>query len=88
MKYIWRYRRINATRYELVLKEEGCLYEERVVRAPGYQSTKLRDILEAAWYLNSGFKGHLTDRQMYLLDLINEDALQNFRSNSGAATLQ
>lgn len=77
MQYVWSYRRINAARYELVLMKEGCLSEARVERAPGYESAKLRDILEAAWYLNSGFKGHLTERSMQLLDQLRDDVLQN-----------
>jgi hypothetical protein len=74
MKYIWRFRSLGVTRYELVLLEDGCFYGERACWAPGYVSSNIRDILEASWYLNTGFRGHLTDRTMRLLDSFAEQS--------------
>lgn len=62
----WTYRRRGAQHWELVLADAWDY--ERVERAPGYESKKLGDILEACWYLNNGFQGHLTEARMKLLD--------------------
>lgn len=69
MRYYWRSHRLSGQRWELVLTDCDDL-NDRVLRAPGYQSTKLRDILEACWYLNSGFKSRLPEHRLQLLDQI------------------
>jgi hypothetical protein len=74
MDCYWTFRSINATRYELVLAEDGCLYRDRVVWAPGYQSTRLLDILQAEWYLKSGFPGRLPEHTIRILDSFRGEA--------------
>lgn len=66
---MWTFQRVNAARYALVfIKDEDAIYSGRVERAPGYESTKLRDILEAAWYLNGRPNSSLPERTRKLLD--------------------
>ena len=49
----------------------------RAIRAPGYESRRLRDIIQASWYLNSNGKLRvdLTDHMVTILDQIKSDAL-------------
>jgi hypothetical protein len=84
MDYMWRFRCCGVTRYELVLMEEGCLYTSRACWAPGYVSSNIRDILEATWYLNTGFRGHLTERTMKLLDSFAEQS-EKYKVTAGNA---
>lgn len=70
MRTIWSFRRVHATRYILVLEEHGCIGQTNILYMPGYESTEIRDILEAIWYLKSGFKGHLPAHRLQLLDRI------------------
>lgn len=71
MEYRWTFRTINAQRWELILVER---YDsKRVIRVPGYESRKFRDIMEAYMYLNNGFKGHLSEREMHLLEQIRQE---------------
>jgi hypothetical protein len=49
------------------------------VWSPGYESTKLGDILKADWYLNGGFRGDLPEHTIELLDQIRESIPEQYR---------
>lgn len=78
--YIWTSQPLHAKRWALVLIEDspldGVTPWPRVVRAPGYESSRLHDILAAKWYLSSGFVGDLTENQCRLLDQIKAETLE------------
>jgi hypothetical protein len=74
MDCYWTFRTLSAAKYELVLVEDGCLYRDRVVWAPGYQSSRLLDILQAIWYLKSGFPGRLPEHTVRILDSFRKEA--------------
>lgn len=74
MDLCWSYEKCSPNRYRLVLidKVMGCGHTLRAVWAPGYESRNLRDILQAAWFLNSGGKIRigLTDHAVDILKSI------------------
>lgn len=78
MDLCWSYEKIFPNRYRLVLidKVMGHGHTLRAVWVPGYESRRLIDILQAAWYLNSGCKIRLglTDQQIDILQQIKDDA--------------
>lgn len=77
MRCIWTFQRVG-TRWALVLAENKPLTGEgplvSVLWQPGYESTRLHDILAACWYLESGFVGDLPDRTVRLLDQLQREA--------------
>lgn len=80
MRYTWFSQKLSVHRWALVLVEDAVWtpdwYPPRVVRAPGYESSKLGDILAAEWYLQSGFVGTLTVQQCRILDQIKTETLE------------
>ena len=82
MRYTWEIADVGAKRWSLVLIEDRALnletFTARVVRAPGYESTKLGDLIRARWYLLAGKTAGLTDNQIRLLDQIKAEALRDF----------
>lgn len=79
MDYRWTFRSCG-TRYELVLVEESCSHGDRAAWLPGYQSTRLMDILQAEWYLKEGFRGNLPDRIISILDSFKGEAAELINS--------
>lgn len=79
MDLCWSYEKYFPNRYRLVLidKVMGRGHTLRAVWVPGYESRRLIDILQAAWYLNSGGKirNGLVDHTMLILDQIAEKSL-------------
>lgn len=78
MRTIWSFRRVHATRYILVLEEHGCVGQTNILYMSGYESTKIRDILEAIWYLKSGFKGHLNEKHIRILEQIKKEVTNDY----------
>ena len=82
MRYTWEIADAGAKRWALILIEDRALGPKtmtaRVVRAPGYESTKLIDLIRARWYLLAGKTAGLTENQIRLLDQIREEALRDF----------
>ena len=58
MDSVWSYEKVFPNRYRLVAidKVMGRGHTLRALWAPGYESRRLSDILQAAWYLNSNGK--------------------------------
>lgn len=79
MDLCWSYEKCSPNRYRLVLIDKviGCGHTLRAVWVPGYESRRLIDILQAAWYLNSGGKirNGLADHTVLILDQIAERSL-------------
>ena len=78
MALCWSFEKICPNRYRLVFNQtRACLLETRARWAPGYESRRLRDIIQASWYLNSNGKLRvdLTDHMVTILDQIKSDAL-------------
>lgn len=81
MRYTWFSQILSAKRCALVLIEDVEIwtpdwYPPRVVRAPGYESSDFSDILAAELYLNTGFKGRLTESRIRILDQIKAETLE------------
>ena len=76
MDLCWSYEKYSPNRYRLILIDKviGCGHTLRAVWVPGYESRRLIDILQAAWYLNSGGKirNGLADHTVLILDQIAE----------------
>ena len=73
MRLYWTFM-ICGSRYTLIgisNKEPAPL---EPIFSPGYQSCKLKDILEAAWYLNYGYTSGLSDNLLSVLNQIKADA--------------
>lgn len=79
MALCWSFEKICPNRYRLVIIDKvlGCGHSTRALWAPGYESRRLRDIIQASWYLNSNGKLRvdLTDHMVTILDKIKSDAL-------------
>lgn len=79
MALCWSFEKIFPNRYRLVIIDKvlGLGHETRSLWAPGYESSRLRDIIQAAWYLNSNgvLRVDLTDHMVEILDQIKCDAL-------------
>lgn len=79
MALCWSFEKIFPNRYRLVIIDKvlGLGHETRALWAPGYESSRLRDIIQAAWYLNSNgvLRVELTDHMVEILDQIKCDAL-------------
>ena len=58
MDSVWSYEKVFPNRYRLVAIDKviGRGHSLRALWAPGYESRRLSDILQAAWYLNSNGK--------------------------------
>lgn len=76
MDSVWSYEKVFSNRYRLVAIDKviGRGHSLRALWAPGYESRRLSDILQAAWYLNSGGKirNGLADHTVLILDQIAE----------------
>ena len=76
MDSVWSYEKVFPNRYRLVAVDKvmGRGHTLRALWAPGYESRRLIDILQAAWYLNSGGKirNGLADHTVLILDQIAE----------------
>lgn len=76
MDSVWSYEKVFPNRYRLVAIDKviGRGHSLRALWAPGYESRRLIDILQAAWYLNSGGKirNGLADHTVLILDQIAE----------------
>ena len=76
MDSVWSYEKVFPNRYRLVAVDKvmGRGHTLRALWAPGYESRRLSDILQAAWYLNSGGKirNGLADHTVLILDQIAE----------------
>ena len=74
MDLCWSYEKCSPNRYRLVLIDKviGCGHTLRAVWVPGYESRRLKDILQAAWYLNSSGKIRICvdDHQAAILEQI------------------
>ena len=79
MALCWSFEKIPPNRYRLVLIDKVLGYGHPLCAlwAPGYESRRLRDIIQAAWYLNSNgqLRFGLTDHMVEILDQIKRDAL-------------
>lgn len=79
MALCWSFEKIFPNRYRLGIIDKvlGLGHETRALWAPGYESSRLRDIIQAAWYLNSNgvLRVDLTDHMVEILDQIKCDAL-------------
>ena len=79
MDSVWSYEKVFPNRYRLVAVDKvmGRGHTLRALWAPGYESRRLRDIIQASWYLNSNGKLRvdLTDHMVTILDQIKSDAL-------------
>lgn len=79
MALCWSFEKIFPNRYRLVIIDKvlGLGHETRALWAPGYESSRLLDIIQAAWYLNSNgvLRVDLTDHMVEILDQIKCDAL-------------
>lgn len=82
MRYTWEIADVGAKRWSLVLIEDGAFslsnLDARVVRAPGYESRNLIDLIRARWYLLAGKTAGLTDNQIRLLAQIRDEAIRDF----------
>ena len=69
MDSVWSYEKVFPNRYRLVAIDKALW-------APGYESRRLSDILQAAWYLNSNGKLRINvdDHQAAILEQIIRDA--------------
>lgn len=79
MALCWSFEKIFPNRYRLVIIDKvlGLGHETRALWAPGYESSRLLDIIQAAWYLNSNgvLRVDLIDHMVEILDQIKRDAL-------------
>lgn len=79
MALCWSFEKICPNRYRLVVIDKVYRpdHTQRARWAPGYESRRLRDIIQASWYLNSNGKLRvdLTDHMVTILDQIKSDAL-------------
>ena len=79
MDSVWSYEKVFPNRYRLVVVDKvmGRGHTLRALWAPGYESRRLADIVQATWYLNSNgsLRYHLTDHQAAILDQIKQDAI-------------
>lgn len=69
----WGFKRYSPFSYELVLYDSRGFHEVELYLT-GYTSSKLRDILDACWYLNGSFTGSLPERKLQLFDMFRDDA--------------
>ena len=78
MDSVWSYEKVFPNRYRLVAVDKGMGrgHTLRALWAPGYESRRLSDILQAAWYLNSNGKLRINvdDHQAAILEQIRRDA--------------
>ena len=78
MDSVWSYEKVFPNRYRLVAVDKvmGRGHTLRALWAPGYESRRLSDILQAAWYLNSNGKLRINvdDHQAAILEQIRRDA--------------
>jgi len=76
---VWSYEKVFCNRYRLVVIDKVYRpdHTQRARWAPGYESRRLADIVQATWYLNSNgsLRYHLTDHQAAILDQIKQDAI-------------
>ena len=72
MDSVWSYEKVFPNRYRLVAVDKGMGrgHTLRALWAPGYESRRLSDILQAAWYLNSNGKLRINvdDHQAAILE--------------------
>lgn len=68
---MWSFRKVGS-KWSLVFFKDEAIYPDQPAAEPayipGYESSKLRDILEAIWYLNGSPYCHLPERTRKLLD--------------------
>lgn len=78
MDNVWSYEKVFCNRYRLVVIDKVYRpdHTQRARWAPGYESRRLSDILQAAWYLNSNGKLRINvdDHQAAILEQIRRDA--------------
>lgn len=79
MDLCWSFEKISPNRYRLVVVDKvlGSGHTQRARWAPGYESRRLEDILQAEWYLNSRGKIRigLVDHTVSLLERFRSDAV-------------
>lgn len=79
MDSVWSYEKVFPNRYRLVAVDKGMGrgHTLRALWAPGYESRRLEDILQAEWYLNSRGKIRigLADHTVSLLERFRSDAV-------------
>lgn len=68
---VWSLQR-SGSRYALALSYEKC--SAPVVWSSGYESHDIGDIVQAIWYLENGFLGHLPEHKVQMLDMIKRQA--------------
>lgn len=78
MDLCWSFEKISPNRYRLVLIDKviGSGHTQSALWVAGYESRRLGDILQAAWYLNSSGKIRIgvDDHQAAILEQIRRDA--------------
>ncbi len=76
MKLFWSFEKSGPNRYRLIGIDNYGTALMRAEYAPGYESRRLKDILQAAWYLNSSGKIRICvdDHQAAILEQIRRDA--------------
>lgn len=64
----WTFRTVRHNYFELVLAPDFPDMTQDYILCTGYQSSKLLDILQAAWYLNYNQRSDLSDQKIHILD--------------------